>query len=134
MFTQTAHPIAYTSLTPWQYVKFEFGKQGSLSDGLMNCQGIAGEVPVGLNCVLYGMTVSEQTSGTGTDSFYPKVGGSSETDLQVDLGDGEGFESVHYATGVFISSGSTLGVYCEADGLAQGQDAFAVVHGLTWGV
>jgi hypothetical protein len=134
MFTQTAHPIAYTSLTPWQYVKFEFGMAGTVTDSLMDCQGVTGEIPVGINCIAYGMTVREGTSALGTDEFWPKVGGGDETDLQVDLGNGEDYESVHDKYGVVISAGDTLGVYCNADGIAPGQDAFAVVHCLTWGI
>ncbi|MCP4231257.1 MAG: hypothetical protein GY771_14065 [bacterium] len=134
MFTQTAHPIGYTSLTPWQYHAERFAMSGSLSDGLMSQNGIAAEVPIGINCIAYGMTVSEQTSGTGTDSFYPRVGGGDETDLQIDLGNGENYESVHDHNGVVISSGDTLGVYCDAHNVTPGQDAFAVVHCLTWGI
>ncbi len=134
MFTQTAHPIAYTSLTPWQYHGERFAMSGTVADGLMSQNGMAYEIPVGVNMIAYGMTVTEQSSGTGTDSFYPKVGGVSETDLQVDLDGGEDYESVHYANGVYISSGDTLGVYCDADAVFRGDDAIAVVHCLIWGI
>jgi len=101
---------------------------GSLSDKLMESNGIAAEVPVGINLIAYGMTVKEETSGTGTDEFYPRIGGADKTDLQVDLESGETNKSVCFATGVYISAGSTLGVYCDADGLTAGEDGSAVVH------
>jgi len=119
MFTQTAHPV---------------GMPGTVTDALMDCQQITGEIPVGINCIAYGMTVSEQTANTGTDSFYPRVDGVDKTDLQVDLGSGEDYENISYPPGVYVSSGSKLGVYCDAHGLNPGSNAFAVVHCLVWGI
>jgi len=132
MFTQTEYPIQFTSISPWQYIKFEFGMSGSLTDSLMDCQGITGHIPIGICALVYGITVTEQASGTGDDVFTVYEGGGS-TPLSVTLGNGEDYESAS-GNWNYFSAGDTIGVYCNADSKEPGKDAFAVVHAITWGI
>lgn len=150
MYTQTEYPIAFTTLTPWNYEKKILTYAGSQPNAAtkMNAQGgmVIG-IPIGLNMLIYGMTIFQGTAAAGSDLYYPYTSQWSgaawvDTDrngaLAVTLGNAEDYESACISSGagggLVITSGSLIGAKVDGDPVTPGSDAYLILHHLTWGV
>ncbi len=150
MYTQTEYPITFTTLTPWNYEKEILTYAGSQPNAVtkMNTQGdmVIG-VPIGVNKLLYGMTVFQGTANAGDDIYYPYTSewsGAAWVDLDrngalsITLGNGEDYESASISaaggSGIPITSGSLIGAKVDGDVISRGSDAYLILHHLTWGV
>ncbi len=148
MGTQTKYPIAFTSVTPWSYIKHVYGNSGAVVLGteiMATADGIQAPIPVGVNMSIYGLTVYEDTAGAGDDIFFPfrkSWNGAVwiTTDLNavisVTLGNGEDYESAGNVDSSLpvISSGALLGAKCTGPIASNGSDAIVTLHGLSWGI
>ncbi len=148
MGTQTKYPIAFTSVTPWDYIKHIYGNAGAVVLGteiMATADGIQAPIPVGVNILIYGLTVYEDTAGAGDDIFFPFrkswngavwVTTDMNAAISITLGNGEDYESAGDISSTLnlVSSGALLGAKCTGPIASNGSDAIVTIHGLSWGI
>jgi hypothetical protein len=147
--TQSAHPVAFSTLTCWQYLEYHFTYAGSqpLTATRMYAQNLQQiSVPIGINLFAFGATVYQDVSAIGDDLYYcieERPNGAGGWNLTnnagawtVTVGNGEDFASAADTDGLCpdISAGTRLGMYVDGDDKNPGQDAYAILHCLTYGI